>query len=62
MKDNATFLIIGRKKFLIEDICVSDSGEVSYQIRSQSKVTKEDERNIEDFVRKLLWGSISGIN
>jgi hypothetical protein len=54
MKTNSTFLIIGTRKFLIEDISISDSGEVSYQIYSLSDVSEEDKKHIDDAIHKLL--------
>ena len=54
MNDNSTFLIIGNRKFLIEDICISDDGEVSYQIYALSDITNEDRENIDKAIHKLL--------
>ena len=54
MNDNSTFLIIGNRKFFIEDISISDSGEVTYQIYSLSDVTDEDRKHIEDAIYKIL--------
>jgi hypothetical protein len=54
MKENSTFLIIGNRKFLIEDISISDSGEVSYQIYTLSDISEDDKKHIDDAIHKLL--------
>ena len=55
MKDNSIFVTIEGKTFLVDEITISDAGKVEYTVYcSKGELTKEDDKNIADFVRTLL--------
>ena len=60
MRDNSVAVNIGGREFFIEDICISDSGEVSYNAYSKSEMSSEDLENLDKFVKILVSGGASG--
>lgn len=59
MRDNSVAVNIGGREFFIEDIQISDSGEVSFNAYSRSEMSSEDLQNIDNFVKILLSGGAS---
>lgn len=54
MKDNDVFVEIKGKRFLVQNIEISESGKVTYDISCLQAITDYDKLNIEKFVYTLL--------
>ena len=54
MKYNDVFVEIKGKRFLVQNIEISETGQVTYDISCLQTITEYDKLNIEKFVHTLL--------
>lgn len=59
MEENSLLLKINNKKYFIKDISISDTGEVSYGLCSESKISDSEKDDIDTFVKKLISGQLT---